>query len=307
METVAQTRKRPSRNILALAIVSIVLVASAAVALAYANGSFAAAKGSASGLSGNVVAKAGAFDDISSDGVYGMFLCPCCGEPLDKASPCCGMAQEMIDFIDSQIASGMSKDDVILGAAKKFGLGAVVEAKKSQVRAMLEKSSPELFPEGKLSFSSAVGKEAPDFTLESIEGGTVKLSDYTGKNVILFFNEGSMCYPACWDQAAALGSDARLNNDATVAFSIMPDQRDEWLKIVQQVPKLKGARLLFDSSRAVSDSYDVLLLPSSMHKGSSPGHTYFIIDKAGIVRYVLDDPTMSIQNEKLAGEINRIV
>jgi len=44
-----------------------------------------------------------------------------------------------------------------------------------------------------------VGEPAPDFTLTSIDGETVRLSDYRGKNVVLFFNEGSMCYPVCWN------------------------------------------------------------------------------------------------------------
>lgn len=311
MENNEQAGKNPSRNSRNVLALAIVVVTFAAIALMYANGTSSNGKvavngANGNGFSGNVIAKSGAFDDIPSDEMYGMFLCPCCGEPLDKANPCCGMAQEMIDFIDSQMASGMSKDDVILSAAKKFGLNAVAEAQRDKVRAMLEKSSPELFPAGRLSFSSAVGKEAPDFTLGSIDGSTVRLSDYRGRNVILFFNEGSMCYPACWDQTAALGNDARFNNNATVVFSILPDQRDEWLKIVQQVPKLKNAMILFDSSRAVSESYDVLSLPSSMHKGSNPGHTYFIIDKSGIVRFTLDDPKMSIQNEKLAAEISKI-
>ncbi|HEX2686637.1 MAG TPA: redoxin domain-containing protein, partial [Kofleriaceae bacterium] len=32
-----------------------------------------------------------------------------------------------------------------------------------------------------------VGKKAPAFTLESSDGGKVKLSDYAGKNVVLYF------------------------------------------------------------------------------------------------------------------------
>jgi len=242
----------------------------------------------------------------SADDIYKMFLCPCCGQVLDKKKICCGMASEMINFIDSLIATGISKDDVIIKAAEKYGINAVVESKRAAVQEELAKQNPDAFPKGKLSFFSAVGQKAPDFSLESIDGTTMKLSDYKGKNVVLFFTEGSMCYPACWDQMSAFGNDERFNNDDTVVFSITPDQRSEWQKIIQKVPKMAKARILFDSTRAVSSAYDVLSLASSMHKGSYPGHTYFIIDKEGIIRYILDDPQMAIRNDQIVSEINKL-
>ncbi len=35
-----------------------------------------------------------------------------------------------------------------------------------------------------------VGSQAPDFTLTSIQGEQVKLSDYRGRNVVLIFLRG---------------------------------------------------------------------------------------------------------------------
>ena len=43
-----------------------------------------------------------------------------------------------------------------------------------------------------------------------------------------------------------------------------------------------------------------------MHKGSYPGHTYFIIDKEGIIRYTKDDPSMAIRNNELAAELAKL-
>ncbi|GEM_PF-638628 len=155
-------------------------------------------------------------------------------------------------------------------------------------------------------FKSAIGKQAPDFELQDINGNAVRLSDYKGKNVVLFFNEGSMCYPACWNQAAELSKDPRFSKDDVAAFSIVVDSQAQWKQIIQKVPQMANARILFDTTRKVSAEYDVLFTESSMHKGSYPGHTYFVIDKDGIIRYTLDDPRMAINNDKIASDLDAI-
>lgn len=159
---------------------------------------------------------------------------------------------------------------------------------------------------GKIYFKEAVGTKAPDFELESIDGKTVKLSDYLGKNVVLFFNEGSMCYPACWNQIAELGNDSRFDTENVSTFSVVGDSKSQWLGIVSKSTNLTKSKILFDTSRSVSKAYDVLYLNSSMHPGGFPGHTYFIIDKEGIIRFTLDDPSMAIANDKLIKEIERL-
>ena len=158
----------------------------------------------------------------------------------------------------------------------------------------------------KIYFKEAVGQKAPDFELESIDGTTVKLSDYLGKNIALFFNEGSMCYPACWNQMAELGNDPRFDTESIVALSIVTDPRSQWLDIVSKSTNLVKSKIIFDTSRSVSKAYDVLNLNSSMHPGSLPGHTYFIIDKEGTIRFTLDDPNMALANDKLITEIEKL-
>ena len=168
------------------------------------------------------------------------------------------------------------------------------------------KSTIDLEVQEKINFVEAVGQKAPDFELESIDGTTVKLSDYLGKNVVLFFNEGSMCYPACWSQMAELGNDSRFDTASITAFSIVTDPKNQWLDIVSKSTNLAKSKILFDTARSVSRAYDVLNLNSSMHPGSLPGHTYFIIDKEGIIRFTMDDPYMALANDKLIREIEKL-
>lgn len=243
-------------------------------------------------------------EPVSAEEIYKLVLCPCCGDTIDAR--CCGMATDMINYVDSQVNAGLSKTGVIIQIVKKYGITSIIESKRAEVEAELAKRSPDLFPTGKLSFNKAVGKQAPDFSLESIDGKITKLSDYKGKVIVLFFNEGEMCYPACWDQMAEFANDKRFNSDNVITFSILVDQKANWLGIVKQVPKLGNAKILFDPTRAVSLAYDVLSLPSSMHPSSYPGHTYFIIDREGVIQYTLDDPNMAIWNDKLVNELEKL-
>jgi peroxiredoxin Q/BCP len=158
----------------------------------------------------------------------------------------------------------------------------------------------------KNTFSDLIGKPAPDFQLSAYDGSTVSLNSLKGKTTILFFNEGIVCYPACWNQVAALGTDKDLNNDKVTTLSIVPDQQGEWASAIQRQPDLGKETLLIDSGLKMSQDYGVLNLESSMHKGVKPGHTYVIIDKNSIVRYTYDDPTMGIQNPMMKKEINTL-
>lgn len=154
-------------------------------------------------------------------------------------------------------------------------------------------------------FSSLVGKAAPDFTLADYDGKKITLSAYKGKNVILFFNEGLMCYPACWNQIAAFGKDTKLQSKAVI-LSITVDTQSDWKQAIDKMPELAQSTVLLDSSREISQKYGVLALPSSMHKGQYPGHSYVIIDKEGVVRFVRDDVSMAVRNNELTVELDKL-
>lgn len=155
-------------------------------------------------------------------------------------------------------------------------------------------------------FAALIGKPAPDFTLQGLDGKTYSLSQWHGKKVVLFFNEGIMCYPACWNQMAALGTDQSLNSGQVVTASIVPDSADEWTDATRRMPELSKGTILLDTNTTVSSKYGVLSLPSSMHKGMKPGHTYVVIDQNGIVRYTKDDPNMGINDNALKRELAKL-
>lgn len=152
------------------------------------------------------------------------------------------------------------------------------------------------------SLSSLVGKPAPYFTLQSYDGKSYELNQFRGKKVVLFFNEGITCYPACWNQMVALGKDPKLNSAETITLSIVPDTKSEWVEAIRKMPELGAETILLDTGMAVSNKYGVLNLGSPMHRGSKPGHTYIIVDAQGIIRYTKDDANMGVNNDVLVAE-----
>ena len=154
-------------------------------------------------------------------------------------------------------------------------------------------------------FNSLINKPAPDFTLESYDEKKITLSGLKGKNVILFFNEGLMCYPACWNQISAFGKDTQLQSKAVV-LNITADSKNDWKQAIDKMPELVQSTVLFDSNRQISQKYGVLTLPSSMHRGQFPGHSYAIIDKEGIIKFVRDDVQMAVRNQELAAEVDKL-
>lgn len=154
--------------------------------------------------------------------------------------------------------------------------------------------------------NSLVGKPMPDIQLADKDGKLYTTADFKGKNTVLFFNEGLMCYPACWNQIASFGSDERFNSDQIQAISVVVDSANDWKTAIAKMPQLAKATTMFDANANASKQLGMVTTASSMHRGSLPGHTYVVIDKEGIVRYVFDDPNMAIANDMLFTKIGEL-
>lgn len=163
-------------------------------------------------------------------------------------------------------------------------------------------SAPQL-PGNLETLESLAGKPLPPIQLTDKDGKVHTMEDFKGKYTVLFFNEGLMCYPACWNQIVAFGSDQRFNTGDIQAISVVVDSREEWQRAIAKMPQLAKATTMHDVGAIASKQLGVLTTKSSMHRGSLPGHTYIIIDKNGIVRYVFDDPNMAIANDMLLKKI----
>jgi len=147
---------------------------------------------------------------------------------------------------------------------------------------------------------------APNFSFNDRNGNNYSSENLKGKNVVLFFSEGLACYPACWNQIAQFGLDQRFNTTDTVALSVVLDSPEDWQKITRKMDGIDKANIVFDKGGQISKVFGMMSVASSMRQGTSPGHTYVIIDKQGVVRYVYDDPSMAVRNDQIASELAKV-
>lgn len=133
--------------------------------------------------------------------------------------------------------------------------------------------------------SVEIGKQAPDFTLENQDGKQVSLSDYQGKNVVLYFYPKDMT-PGCTTQAC----DFRDNHQAfeqedTVIVGISPDPIERHQKFIEKhgLP----FELLADTEQEVATLYDVWKLKKMFGKEFyGIERSTFIIDKQGVLQKI---------------------
>ena len=120
---------------------------------------------------------------------------------------------------------------------------------------------------------AAVGQEAPDFTLQSMDGKTVKLSDYKGKKVYLKF-WASWCGPCKKSMPELMELAAKEDRDFEILSVIAPGLQGE--KTIDQFPKwfeeqgYKDIPVLYDTKATTFQAYQIRSIP-----------TEFLIDSNG--------------------------
>lgn len=121
--------------------------------------------------------------------------------------------------------------------------------------------------------AAEVDKPAPDFTLKSLAGSNLKLSEMTG-NVVLINFWASWCGP-CREEMPLLN--ALHNKYAPLGFSVLGVNVEENADAARGF--LKGFPVdfpvLLDSSNQVSKQYQVIAMPTTV-----------VIDRDGKIRFL---------------------
>ncbi|MFD1359712.1 thioredoxin-dependent thiol peroxidase [Fictibacillus halophilus] len=127
------------------------------------------------------------------------------------------------------------------------------------------------------------GTKAPDFKLPASNEKEVQLSDFKGKNVVLYFYPKDMT-PGCTTQACDFRDmHGDFEEQNTVIIGISPDPLSRHDKFIEKhgLPFL----LLADEDHKAADLYDVWKLKKNFGKEyMGIERSTFIIDKEGIIQ-----------------------
>jgi thioredoxin-dependent peroxiredoxin len=119
------------------------------------------------------------------------------------------------------------------------------------------------------------GQKAPDFELETDEGGTVRLSDLRGKPVVLYFYPRDDT-PGCTAQACGIRDAwSEFSDQAAVVLGVSPDTVASHRKFKEKYGL--PFTLLADPDHAVAEQYGV------WQEKSYAGRTYMGIHRSTFV------------------------
>lgn len=123
-----------------------------------------------------------------------------------------------------------------------------------------------------MELKSKTGEVAPDFSLTDLSGNTVRLSDYRGKVVVVFF--WTTWCPYCREQLVVLnGKYDAIAKDGIVLLAVNVGESKTKIESFTRGKNFKF-RVLSDRDSSVADAYGLLGVP-----------TYFFIDRGGKIRF----------------------
>ncbi len=151
--------------------------------------------------------------------------------------------------------------------------------------------------------SLTIGAPAPQFSLQNQDGETVKLSDFKGQTVVVYFYPKALT-PGCTDQACGLrDSHSDLASRNTVVLGLSPDP-------VSKLTKFRDKHglnfdLLSDVDHAVAEAFGVWQLKKFMGKEyMGVVRTTFIIDGDGNLAQILDKFKTKTHHETLLSALD---
>ena len=161
-----------------------------------------------------------------------------------------------------------------------------------------EAEEPPPAPQAELSVSNiepAIGSLAPEFSLQTLDGQSVQLSELRGKNLLISYWV-TWCIP-CMEELPVLNQIYQeYQSKDLVILSVNGIQQDELDKVTATISEM-GITLpvVLDQSEILWDSYWVRFLPTS-----------FFIDETGVIRYIqlgsLTEENLRIKIEELISD-----
>jgi peroxiredoxin Q/BCP len=134
--------------------------------------------------------------------------------------------------------------------------------------------------------SLEVGQKAPEFEAKIESGESIKLSDYLGKKVVLYFYPKDST-PGCTTQSCNLRDNYEVLQEAGyVVLGISSDSEKSHLKFIEK--QALPFSLIADTDLKVHEAYDTWVEKSMYGKKyMGTARTTFIIDEYGIISEII--------------------
>ncbi len=119
---------------------------------------------------------------------------------------------------------------------------------------------------------SVVGGAAPEFTLNSLEGETVRLADHQGEEVVVLDFWATWCPPCVKGLPAIEELASKYEGKDVVVYAVNQAETPEQIKAFLEEHGLE-LNVLLDEEQSVAQAYGVTGIPTTV-----------VIDKAGTVK-----------------------
>lgn len=151
-----------------------------------------------------------------------------------------------------------------------------------------------------------IGDKAPDFTVRDQDGNTVKLSDYRGKKVVLYFYPKDMT-PGCTAEACNLRDNYKLLlKKGYEVFGVSTDNEKTHQKFIAK-EKLPFS-LLADTDKVIHEKYGTWVEKSMYgRKYMGTARNTFIINENGTVEDIIEKVDTKNHAEQILGVVQKTV
>lgn len=143
-----------------------------------------------------------------------------------------------------------------------------------------------------------IGQQAPDFEATTDTGETVRLSDYRGQRVVLYFYPKDDT-PGCTKQACSFRDYySEIQNAGAIVYGASPDSPESHRAFIEKYDL--NFPLLSDEDKTAAQAYGVWVeRERDGQKFMGIARTTFAIDEQGNIAHVWENVTPDTQGEEI--------
>lgn len=143
-----------------------------------------------------------------------------------------------------------------------------------------------------------IGDKAPAFKAKDQDGKEVKLEDFDGKKLVLYFYPKDMT-PGCTNQACNLRDNFdKLKEEGIVVLGVSPDEEKRHIKFIDKYDL--PFTLLADPDKEVINAYGIWGPKKFMGKEYDGVHrTTFLINEDGKIHDIIKKPKTKAHAEEI--------